>query len=116
MIRIISIDARRRAIAEEYVPDAFDGRGQLLALQEAVGGLLEIGYLFDNGDTLMVDEEGRIKGREHWFTLACAAEPAFAGDGVVVGPIDNEGNITDVRSTPAEIAALVGWSFLPRSG
>ena len=50
-----------------------DGEPTLKAMQEAVGGYIEVVYA-ENGDQIILDEEGRFKGKpinedasEHWL-------------------------------------------------
>ena len=45
-----------------YLSDE-DGEPTLKAMQEAVGGYIEIVYA-ENGDQIILDEEGRLKGKE----------------------------------------------------
>ena len=55
-----------------YLSDE-DGEPTLKAMQEAVGGYIEVVYA-ENGDQIILDEEGRLKGKpinedasEHWL-------------------------------------------------
>ena len=55
-----------------YLSDE-DGEPTLKAMQEAVGGYIEVVYA-ENGDQIIIDEEGRLKGKpinedasEHWL-------------------------------------------------
>ena len=55
-----------------YLSDE-DGEPTLKAMQEAVGGYIEVVYA-ENGDQIIIDEEGRLKEKpinedasEHWL-------------------------------------------------
>jgi hypothetical protein len=102
-MRALHIDAAARQVREVQLPD----RGsQIKALHALVGGYIEVAHRFPNGDVMFVDEEGLLKGPEHFFDIG--AHQPFAGNGVIVGPEIRE------RPTPAgtqvgEIEARVRW-------
>jgi hypothetical protein len=82
--RAILIDAVARQVREVELPD---GEGARLAfLNGAIGGYLEVGYMWPNGDTLFVDEDGLRHDWPHGFVLPLALFGGqFLGSGVVVG-------------------------------
>jgi hypothetical protein len=62
-------------------------------------------YEFPNGDYLYVNDEGLINGTRDFFDIG--AHSPFAGNGVLVGPADDEGDDTDVQSTCDQICHSV---------
>ncbi|WP_428489097.1 DUF3846 domain-containing protein [Rhodopila sp.] len=65
--------------------------GGLADLQRMVGGYIEIAKYWPNGDVMFVDEEGLMKGGTTWFRIPGTNNP-ICGNGVVVGPEDDDGN------------------------
>ena len=73
-----------------YLSDE-DGEPTLKAMQEAVGGYIEVVYA-ENGDQIILDEEGRLKGKpinedasEHWLGDRCDNDTAnIVGDAIVL--------------------------------
>jgi hypothetical protein len=82
--RAILIDAKAREVREVLIPD---GEGARLAvLNEAIGGYLEVAYMWPNGDTLFVDEDGQRHDWPFGFVLPIALFGGqFLGSGIVVG-------------------------------
>ena len=108
-MRAIHIDATLRTVTEIDVPAHTEpANAQLLALQKAVGGLIELVARLPNGDCVFVDEEGKLKKPRHFFWLAGAREP-FAGNAIVVGDADRNGDITPAKSTVDEMYAALQW-------
>lgn len=103
-IRAIYIDAAERRVSEVGVIGLED-------MQTLVGGYIATGYTFENGDTLFVDDEGLLKEPSHFFLIPGAAQP-FAGDGLIVGAADTEGETMDATSTVEEIQEQI--RFLDR--
>jgi len=68
-----------------------DGEPTLKAMQEAVGGYIEVVYA-ENGDQIILDEEGRLKGKpinedasEHWLGDRWDNDTAnIVGDAVIL--------------------------------
>ena len=68
-----------------------DGEPTLEAMQEAVGGYIEVVYA-ENGDQIILDEEGRLKGKpinedasEHWLGDRWDNDTAnIVGDAIVL--------------------------------
>lgn len=100
-MRAILIDPARLSVG--YV----ECSGSLDELQATVGGYLEFAHEFPNGDTLYVDEDGLLKPAAsfsgHANAFAIMAHQPFRGRGFIVGPEDDAGKPTDVRSTVPEI-------------
>ena len=73
-----------------YLSDE-DGEPTLKAMQEAVGGYIEVVYA-ENGDQIIIDEEGRLKGKpinedasEHWLGDRWDNDTAnIVGDAIVL--------------------------------
>ena len=83
--RAILIDAVAREVREVLLPD---GEGARLAfLNGAIGGYLEVAYMWANGDTLFVDEDGHRHDWPHGFIFLprAASDWILSGSGVVVG-------------------------------
>lgn len=106
-MRVILIDPARQSMKEADLPVDLDN------LQEAVGGLIEYAHMFDNGDSLIVNEEGfleymdAMRGREpaeKAFMFDIGAHQPFAGKGIIVGP-ENNGIHTDAISSINEIGS-----------
>lgn len=107
-MRAIKIDSNLQVITE------YENTG-LKSLQSAVGGLIATAYHFPNGDTLFVDDEGLLKEPDCFFTVKDSEptenlledEQLFAGNGVIVGAADSDGNDTPAKSTLSEAAKFV---------
>ena len=73
-----------------YLSDE-DGEPTLKAMQEAVGGYIEVVYA-ENGDQIIIDEEGRLKEKpinedasEHWLGDRWDNDTAnIVGDAVIL--------------------------------
>lgn len=85
-MRAIKIDAANRTVTE------YENTG-LKSLQEAVGGGIEIAFDYPDGSTCYVNEEGLLGSTQNFFMTFYGHQP-FAGNGVIVGPLDKEGNDT----------------------
>lgn len=103
-MRAIHINAVDHTVDEITVPDT----DQLAELQRLVGGYIEVAHRFPNGDILYVDEEGLFKDPTHFFAVSGAHQP-FAGNGVILGPEDSEGEETPAQTPVARIRHLVRW-------
>ena len=100
------IDAERQRITNIEI-DARDGFC-LPSVYKAIGGgcdLIEAAAYTDNGDCLMVDEEG---WRRSDYVFAWDGE-VIAGNGILVGPADEEGYTCDVQSSELDCAFKVDW-------
>ena len=67
-------------------------------MQELVGGYIEVAYVYPNGDTLYVDEEGLLKQPQFWFKLKQRRDQPFAGNAVLVGKEYPDDKYTDAQS------------------
>jgi hypothetical protein len=108
IIQPILIDARNRVVLR------LPARAwELEDIREAIGvELITVaGLPLENGDELILDDEGLINGTEDYFLFDGCAQP-FAGSALVVGAPDDDGNSTDPKSSTEEIADRV--TFLPR--
>lgn len=91
-IMAIVIDSEKREIRLEKVV------GPTLAfMQKTVGGYIERGIEFRNGDEIFVNEEGLLQGWSHGFVVTAHQTP-FMGNGVVLSH-DEEGETTSVKSS-----------------
>ena len=67
-------------ITTDAAPELVEIPNELHALQEAVGGHIEVVHLLSEGDLMIVDEEGLIKGREQNKTATILAQQPICGD------------------------------------
>jgi hypothetical protein len=82
----------------------------LQGMQKFVGGYIETAFQWENGDTLYVDEEGLFKkGELVFFTLDRRRDQPFAGNGLLVGAEDDEGNTAPPKITIEELTAAIGF-------
>lgn len=114
-MRAIIINPKDRTVS---VKELDVSRGSLRALQNEVGGLVEVAAALANGDDLLVNEEGLLYGPEHFFSFVPNGRPDevafFAGTGIVVGTrFDGEGvDWVDAASMLESIKARVSWFSL----
>jgi hypothetical protein len=95
-MRAIKIDSLNRAITE------IENTG-LESLQAAVSGYITIAYDYPDGSTCFVNDEGLFTAN-NFFSSKFGHQP-FAGNGIIVGPVDNEGESTECTLTIEEIKA-----------
>lgn len=81
-MRAIKLDATNETI------DYIELNGTLADLQKHVGGYIEIGIQFPNGDLLYVDEEGLMKAPTT-YQLWKKEKRVFAGSGLIVNVDEN---------------------------
>ena len=67
-----------------------------------------IGSMFEDRDTLFVDDEGLLKPGMHLFRVS--GRP-LAGNGLILG-CDAEGNSVDAKSSLTEIQTMIEWTNL----
>lgn len=103
-MRALKIDSDKREVTEIDVNSLKD-------LQQAVGGLITYAHHLDNGDAIFVDDEGLFKSPEHFFMVKGTPQP-FAGNGVVVGPTDTQGEETPAKSTVKGVRKLITFMTL----
>ena len=94
-LRALKIDAVNHTITEY----AYTG---LASMQEAVGGYITTAHRLPNGDEIFVNDEGIYESPYYWFTVKSAHQP-FAGNGIIVGNADENGDTTAAKSTIAEL-------------
>jgi hypothetical protein len=109
MTKAILIDPRDLSVRYVDCVPAFG------AMQELIGGDLEIAHVFPSGDVLYVDEEGLTKdlrpGPDDKATCFCIhAHQVFAGRGLIVGE-DESGQPCDVTVTVPEIMMRIRFAF-----
>lgn len=80
-------------------------------MQEIVGGLIAFATELENGDVVMVNDEGLFDQELDFFTFKGAHQP-FAGNGYVVG-CDEQGATIDPKTSIEEIRRDIG--FLSRA-
>jgi hypothetical protein len=95
----ILIDAVNREVKEVEISGLED-------MQKAVDGYITIGVDFGD-DTLFVDDEGLLKGPEHFFVYEGAHQP-FAGSGLILGT-DQDGESVDTTMTVEQVRASVSF-------
>ena len=103
-MRVVLIDAKKREIREEDLRDD-DDEGSLKTLQDAVGGLIECGFQYDNGDCIYVNEEGLFGPMDAFFFIEGSHQP-FAGNGVLSG-VDDSGDTVDAKMSIDELRQKV---------
>jgi hypothetical protein len=101
-MKAILIDTTNQTISE------VDIKGDLTSWYEAINcDIVEIAVRLDNGDIILVDEEGLWKSPSKFFTYNHAeyTNYPFAGKGLVIG--SNGEDTSDAKSTVQEIADKV---------
>ena len=77
-MKAIKIDAENRKVEEIEINNLID-------MQKAVGGFIQVGYGFpDTPDVIFVDEEGLLKEPKNFFALDGQTE-ILAGNGLILG-------------------------------
>jgi hypothetical protein len=104
-LRALVIDSDAREIRE------YENTG-LESLQKAVGGYIEHALWLPGGDVLFVNEEGLLRLKQsNWFSVVGARQP-FVGNGVVVGPVDRNGDEQDATISAEALGRLVRFASL----
>lgn len=103
--RVIHINAIEQTVDEKFVSSLED-------VQALVGGLIERVGIIGNGDELYADEEGQLKDHDFFFAFPMVingeTQKVFiAGNGYIIGQVDDEGDNTDAKSTVKEIREAV---------
>jgi len=100
-VKAIKIDAENRKVEEIEINNLVD-------MQEAVGGFIQVGYGFpDTPDVIYVDEEGLLKEPKNFFALDGQTE-ILAGNGLVIG-YGKLGESIDAEITMDYIKGKVLW-------
>ncbi len=99
------INAEKREVTEIDIPDAYPHANEKIGCQ-----WIACGHMDENGDSFYVDDEGLLTSPQHFFLLEDSAQPAFAGNSVVLG-LDNEtGESQDVVASLDEIKERIKWA------
>lgn len=102
-MKAIHINAEDRMVVATEVNSLED-------MQALVKGYIElVPWRIGHGNCLFVNEEGRLNGFEHAFSIAGCPFPHFVGNGFLLGPTDEEGDSTDVTVSVEEIAAKTSF-------
>jgi hypothetical protein len=105
-MRAILIDSEIRQVRQVDVSGLED-------MQRFVGGSITTANVWEEtGDYCFVDDEGLLKPNEYFFFIRGCAQP-FAGNGLIVGPEDLEGNQLPVGQSLEKIQSQI--VFLSRS-
>lgn len=91
-------------------------KSRLSGLQALVGGLVEVADRFQNGDDLLVNEEGLFAMPQHFFTLNDGdAATALAGVGLIVGTLSTDEGMEWISPTTGveEVLRRVKFFTLP---
>lgn len=99
-MRTILIDCAKQEVREHDCTSLED-------LQACVGGSIATAFETENGDTCFVDDEGLLKSENKTFFIFDGAHQPFAGNGVIVGPADGDGETTPAQSTLESIRKRV---------
>lgn len=102
MIDAIKIDVENRTVTMIKVENAFTGPGGMY--EHIKTDTIEHGTYFDNGDVLLVDENGLFAPEPIIFGLHGAS---FVGNALIVGIDGSE--YTDVRSKLETIKSIVNF-------
>lgn len=94
-MKVLKIDPFNKLVME------FDIENTLEAKQKVIGGLLEVGHYFENGDLCYVHEEGMFASPRAFFYLEGAHQP-FANFGLIVGS-DDQGNDVEPKTNPIDL-------------
>jgi len=105
-MRAIKIDSGLMVLAEIDVNSLED-------MQKAVGGYIETAHHFPNGDTLFVNDNG-VNGDSYsdMFIVVQGAHQPFAGDGLIVGRADENGDTTPALSKIGDLILNDVISFI----
>jgi Domain of unknown function (DUF3846) len=97
-MRAIVIWADRCEVVEVDLPE--QQTRQLAAIQRYVGRNIGVALRLGNGDVVFVNEEGILphKNQNEYFTLPGTLQ-WYAGNGIVTGAQDADGNITPAKSS-----------------
>ncbi len=108
-MKIITVDPTLQTIVlEDHV-----GQVDWKAITKRIGcSTMQLAGEFPNGDLLWVDEEGLLKGAQNAFAVPELGQPNLMGIGVVTGPEDDDGNLTDATTEIAWLSRRV--EFLGR--
>lgn len=107
--KAVFIDTKNRSVEEIEVSGLAD-------FQKAVGGYIETACILDNQDQVFVNEDGMMRFDDFFF-IEGGIQP-YAGNAIVVGPCDEDGDNSDCLYSADDIknrvtfmnrAEVVGW-------
>ncbi len=104
-MRAIKIDSYNQTIQEVDINGLKD-------MQEAVQGLIEVAFYYPDGSCCMVNEEGLLDGLDMFFESKHGHQP-FAGNGLIVGAVDSEGDTTPCTLSIESIKKTTRFYDLP---
>ena len=104
-MRAIKIDAYNQKITEIEI-DGLDD------MQKVVNGYIEPAFYYPDGSCCMVNEEGLLNQLDMFFESKYGHQP-FAGNGLIVGAVDNEGDTTPCTLTIEEVKKSTKFYDLP---
>jgi len=107
-VKALVIDPFKQSIYQKEIrqDNAYD-------IQQVIGDYFEVGYRFDNGDTLFVDENGLAKDPQKRFRLKGENTDSLllmplSGKALLVGH-DEEGSSQDHKTKELDLAMLIDW-------
>lgn len=101
-MKAIKIDTKKREVYEVDI----QGRDiKTIHKELECDCFTQVGQALDNGDTLLVDDEGLLKDVWGLFIIGQYPQP-LAGHGLLIG-VDDEGETVPVKSTVEQIRKLV---------
>ena len=96
LVRAIHINVVNRTVTEVEIEPTLSKYYELLGCD-----CYTLATRYDNGDGVLVDDEGLLKPQHTFFTVRGGHQP-FAGNGIVLGTTRN-GNETHVKSSIADL-------------
>lgn len=104
-MRAILINPENKTVTEIDI-----GKGELEDLYRAIDcTCICMPLRFDNGDFLVMDDEGLLKESNYFWHFKGATQ-VLAGKAIIVGPETEDGDILPVRSSVEEVAE---WVLFP---
>lgn len=100
-MKVILIDSTNRKVSLVELDPA---KERLAQYQEMVGGWIEKGVEFENGDVVYINEEGLFNQPGPWFWLP--GERPHIGNGVIVGTTE-DGEDREPETQLMRIAQLI---------
>ena len=102
-LRAFHINAHAKTVLEVQL----DPKNTLAELQDAVGGLIEVGFDWpDNRHTVYVNEEGLYGDHDDWIMVEGAHQP-FKGNAILAGFNPADGETVAATLTLEEVKAKV---------
>jgi len=106
-IKGILIDSDKQEVREVYVLDNGDFLGEMHKLIGNGCSCIAAPIIYDNEDTLYIDEEGMHNDAINGFEYPDWAYP-LVGNGLIIGA-DDEGDNVDAKSTIEDISQNIVW-------